>query len=191
MSTTPTSSRLKFRRFIKSDGQLLYTLDNDPEVMRYINGGTPTSREIIETKILPTFINETVAHSVFGFWIACETESNRCIGWFNLRLKNADSTEATIGYRLLRDYWGKGYATEGARALIDTGFKSAELRRVSGTTYEENIASRGVMEKLGLRFIRNFRLDLADQQTAHFESTEAWPGFDVEYAVTKEQWLQK
>ena len=64
--------------------------------------------------------------------------------------------------------WGKGYATEGARALIRRGFSALGLRRVLATTYEHNHASRRVMEKLGMTPVRSYRMtldELAAQDT--------------------------
>jgi len=90
--------------------------------------------------------------------------------------------EPELGYRLVASAWGNGYATEGARALIDKGFESPLVSRVVAETMAAHGASRRVMEKAGLRYVRSF-------------STE-WPvGIpgdelgEVEYAVTRAEWM--
>jgi hypothetical protein len=77
--------------------------------------------------------------------------------------------------------WGKGYATEGSRALIQKGFRKYGLRRVFAMTMTVNIASRRVMEKAGLKFVRAFVLDWPD----YVEGVE-YGG--VEYALYREEW---
>ncbi|HEX4701257.1 MAG TPA: GNAT family N-acetyltransferase, partial [Pseudonocardiaceae bacterium] len=88
---------------------------------------------------------------------------------------------AELGYRLRKSAWGKGYATEGSRALIDKAFAEFGMRRVYALTMSVNTRSRRVMEQSGLRLIRTFHLD--------------WPYRidgeefgDVEYAQTKDEW---
>jgi RimJ/RimL family protein N-acetyltransferase len=93
-----------------------------------------------------------------------------------------------------RSAWGHGYATEGARALIDHGFRAQGLLRVLATTYQDNLASRRVMEKCGMRLVRTFRLtedDLDADASFYSTSEQLWDGDDVEYAITKEEWEQQ
>jgi RimJ/RimL family protein N-acetyltransferase len=59
--------------------------------------------------------------------------------------------EVEVGYRFLKDRWGRGYATESARALIDFGFDEVGLEQIVAVALETNIASRRVLEKCGLR----------------------------------------
>ena len=87
--------------------------------------------------------------------------------------------------------WGKGYATEGARALVRRGFTLGGLRRVLATTYEHNHASRRVMEKLGMTLVRSYRMtlgELAAQNTYASAPGDLWDGDDVEYALEKAEW---
>ena len=180
------TERLVLQRFTFDDGHYLYDLDNDPEVMRYINGGVPTSKSVIEKDILPVFL----AHekSEFGFWKTIEKGSSKFVGWVSLRPLDDKPDEARIGYRFRRENWGKGYATEAMRALVDTGFENLGLARILATTYEDNLASRRVMEKLGLTWVRSFHIDQLDSETTDFSTTEIWDGDDVEYALRKAEW---
>ena len=77
------------------------------------------------------------------------------LGWFHFRPgKGAPVDEPDLGYRLRKSAWGKGYATEGSRALIEKGFTELGVRRVVASTMAVNTRSRRVMEKAGLIFVR-------------------------------------
>jgi RimJ/RimL family protein N-acetyltransferase len=86
-----------------------------------------------------------------------------------------------LGYRLRRSTWGKGYATEGSRALVRKAFEELAVQRVFAETMAVNLASRRVMEKAGLRFVRTFHLTWDDPipGTEHGE---------VEYELTAADW---
>ena len=104
------------------------------------------------------------------------------LGWFHFRPgEGAGPREPELGYRLHRWAWNKGYATEGSRALIDKGFAELGVVRVTAQTMAVHVASRRVMEKSGLRYVRTFHAD--------------WPVRipgdeygDVEYALDRDQW---
>ncbi len=188
------TDRLILRRFTEADVDHLFALDNDPEVMRYINGGTPTPREVIETQILPGFMRYDEQRPTFGFWAVDAKRNGEFLGWLCFRPKSENLHEVVLGYRFLRTAWGNGYATEGARAIINKGFTELGVQRVVATTYEENVASRRVMEKLGMVFKRAFRLtpdDIARSDTTHTTSDELWDGDDVEYILERTDWVQQ
>lgn len=185
------TGRLRLRRFTPEDAGHLHALDNDPAVMRWINGGAPTPRRVIDEEILPRFLRYDDSQPGFGFWAAEEKTTGAFIGWFVFRPTGKRGGEVAIGYRLHRAAWGKGYATEGASALIERGFVEWGVQRVMATTYEENRASRRVMEKLGLRYERSFRYtpeEIAASDTSHNEAAEVWPGVDVVYALHRSRW---
>ena len=160
----------------------LVRLDSDPEVMRFVTGGIPTSREEIETEVLPAFLGYYQRFEGYGFWAAVEKSTGEFLGWFHLRPgANAGPGEAELGYRLRKLAWGQGYATEGSRALIRAGFTRFGLRRVNAEAMAVNVASRRVMEKAGLKFVRTFH--------------QPWPypmegeeQGEVEYALDKADW---
>lgn len=179
------TERLILRRFTPADADLLVELDSDPEVMRYLSGGPATPREEIENDILPAWLRYYERGDRYGFWAAIEKGSGDFIGWFHFRpLGDAPADEPELGYRLLRTAWGKGYGTEGSRALINKGFTEFGVRRVVASTYEDNIGSRRVMEKCGLTFVRTFKYNAADP-------SDIWEKDDVEYALTREDWERR
>jgi RimJ/RimL family protein N-acetyltransferase len=179
------TERLVLRRFTKEDLDNLVELDSDPDVMRYINGGRSTSRDEIEKDILPAFLDYYERFEGYGFWAAIEKSSGEFLGWFHFRpRKDADVDEPELGYRLRRSAWGKGYSSEGARALIHKGFTDLGVRRVWAETMVVHTASRRVMEKAGLDFVRVFHQEWPDP----IEGDEHG---DVEYALTKGDWERR
>ena len=116
-----------------------------------------------------------------GLLGAIEKSSGTFLGWFHLRPRGGGpEDEPELGYRLKASAWGCGYATEGSLALIDRAFAELGARRVYAQAMAVHRASRRVMEKAGLRFVRAFVAD--------------WPVLiegdehGVEYAVTRQEW---
>jgi len=181
MSIILETARLRLRRFTPGDADLLVELDNDPEVMRYLTGGRPTPRAVIEGELLPKIIREYAESPGLGRWAAQDRGGGRFLGWF--ALAPGRPGEAELGYRLRRPVWGDGYATEGSRALVRHAFTVLGLRRVYAETMAVNLASRRVMEKAGLRLVRTFHLVWDDP----IEGTEHG---EVEYALTSAEWTE-
>jgi RimJ/RimL family protein N-acetyltransferase len=176
------TERLVLRQFTADDVDNLVELDSDPEVMHFITGGRSTPRGEIEDEVLPAFLEYYERNGGYGFWAAEEKTTGRFVGWFHLRPpENAAPDELELGYRLRRSAWGKGYATEGSRALIDRGFGELGAQRVVASTMVVNVASRRVMEKAGLRFVRIFHQPWPD----HIDGEEEG---DVEYALLRSEW---
>jgi RimJ/RimL family protein N-acetyltransferase len=174
--------RLVLRRFTMADVDNLVSLDADPEVMRFVTGGISTSRDEIEAEILPAFLGYYEHDEGYGFWAAIEKPTGQFLGWFHFRPREgASRDEAELGYRLRKSAWGKGYATEGSRALIRQGFTDRGVRRVVAEAMAVNLASRRVMEKAGLTLVRTF------QQPWPYKMEGDELG-DVEYALTKADW---
>lgn len=176
------TERLRLRQFTASDAHLLVDLDSDPQVMRYITGGAPTTREEVEQEVLPAFLGYYSRYTGYGFWAVEERSTGKFLGWLHLRPALGDPAEQPeMGYRLIRSAWGKGYASEGARALVHKAFVELDTQRIVASTMALNTASRRVMEKSGMRYIRSF---VADWPVAIPGDEHG----DVEYAITREEW---
>lgn len=93
----------------------------------------------------------------FGIWAVVEKKSGRLIGHCGLNHVN-ELNQVEILYALSQDYWGKGYATEGAYASLKFGFDLLKLDKIIGLTKLENEASIKVLEKLGLSYQGNKRV---------------------------------
>jgi len=145
------SDRLRFRPFTLADASLIYELDSDPEVMRFISKGQPTPMEQIEQEILPKLLTYYEDPRHLGTWATYEAESDAFVGWICLK-PDRFIPEVELGYRLKQQFWGKGYATEGSKFLIRNAFTQWGIDRLTAHTLEYNQRSRRVMEKCGFTF---------------------------------------
>jgi len=184
------TERLLLRRFTAQDVDNVVELDADPAVMRYINGGRPTPPEEVRDEVIPRMLAYYERYEGYGFWVAIEKATGGFLGWFHFR-PNPDGSRSDgsvregveLGYRLRRSAWGKGYATEGSRALVHKGFTELGVERVYAETMVVNVASWRVMEKAGLRRVRIFHQDWPDRIPGDEHG-------DVEYALTKAEWAE-
>jgi RimJ/RimL family protein N-acetyltransferase len=174
------TERLLLRRFTVADVDDLVELDSDPEVMRFLTNGRPTPREKIERETLPRIIRDYERLRGLGRMAAIERSTGAFLGWIGLDPPESGGPddELELGYRLRRSAWGRGYATEGSLALIRRAFDEFGVRRIWAQTMAVNLASRRVMEKAGLRYVRTFHLRWNDPipGTEHGE---------VEYALDR------
>ena len=175
------TDRMVLRQFGMDDVDELVALDSDPLVRRFVEDGESVGRaEAAET--IEQWRRDYQRSDRFGFWAAIDKVSGQFLGWFHLRPSDAARPDVPeLGYRLVSTAWGEGYATEGARAIIDKGFESPDVSQVVAETMAIHRASRRVMEKAGMRHVRTFRAD--------------WPvripgdeHGDVEYAISRADW---
>ncbi|WP_349259599.1 GNAT family N-acetyltransferase [Actinospica sp.] len=184
MDTYLETERLALRRFTAEDADLLIELDSDPAVMRYLSGGDPTPPELVRERDLPSVlaVYEKWGGDL-GLFAAHEKDGGAFIGWFCLRPeRQGPPDEAELGYRLRKAAWGRGYATEGSRALLRKGFTELGVRMVWAATMSVNHGSRNVMEKLGMTFAHT--LPTPDDMMM----VEGSEHGGVRYEITKEQW---
>jgi RimJ/RimL family protein N-acetyltransferase len=187
------TERLVLRRFTAADVDSLLELDGDPAVMRYIS--KTKSRAEIETEALPRILGYYARYPDFGHWAADTLPDGEFIGWFGLRPVQAvgaamvdwvdaplPARTASLGYRLARRAWGRGYATEGARALVRRAFTELGVEEIVATTMTVNTRSRAVMEKAGLKYARTVHMNWPDPLPGHEHG-------DVEYRLRREDWL--
>ena len=141
--------RLELRELVPSDLPDLVRLDSDPRVMKYIRDGrvsTPADLEAAMRRVRRAY----QTYPGLGTWRAARNDTGRCIGWFTLKYVPR-TIEIEVGYRLLPEAWGQGFATEGARELGRYGFDDLGLDRIIGITHPDNVASQRVLLKAGLR----------------------------------------
>ncbi|WP_030751837.1 GNAT family N-acetyltransferase [Streptomyces sp. NRRL F-5135] len=170
--------RLRLRSFVPDDLDRLVALDNDPGVRRFIDAGRPVTRETVRNETLPRMLGR-------GFWAAEERTTGTWLGWFSLDPGAGTGWhEVELGYRLRRAAWGRGYATEGARALVRKAFTDLGTERVTAQTMTVNTASRRVLEKTGLTYVRTFFEDWPD-------TIEGSEHGDVAYELSRETWATR
>jgi RimJ/RimL family protein N-acetyltransferase len=166
---------LTLRPVSAADRADLTSLESDVEVMRYLNGGQAVPEAgLVDVDFLTPRGEEPEV------LVAHQKNSGAFIGWFALFDDGVldGLRTAEIGYRLVRSSWGKGYATEGVRALVDCAFNSLGYDRVRAETMTVNRASRRVLEKSG--FLHTKTLTLA--HTSPFPGAEQG---DVFYEIQR------
>jgi len=178
------TERLSLRRFTAGDADLLIELDSDPAVMRYLTGGEATAPETVRERHLPSIIAGYERwDGELGLFAAHERDGGAFVGWFCLRPEaDGPRDEAELGYRLRQASWGRGYATEGSRALLHQGFTGLGVRRAWGATMAVNRGSRHVMEKLGMTLAGTL------PTPPDMERVEGAEHGGVRYEITREQW---
>ncbi|REL30494.1 GNAT family N-acetyltransferase [Thalassotalea euphylliae] len=180
MKITP-SERLFYRLLKADDAQLLADLDQDPEVMKYINGGRVNTLDDIEQVFMPRlqkFVNPSQGWGMWGVFTqgveaqqttdvtqaASQAEHDRehFIGWVLIRpmgffTDKPNWDELEIGWRFKRNTWGKGYATESAQHVMSAIKSLGIARGIGAIALPDNSASIGVMKKLGLQYASTYQ----------------------------------
>lgn len=152
------TERLILREIVPADRNGLFAIDSDPDVHIYLGKSPIHNIEQIDDIIL--FIRKQYVDNGIGRWAMIEKSSNNFIGWAGLKLvreltnKHIDFYD--LGYRLNKSYWGKGFATEAARAALKYGFNKLNLNEIYAITDSQNVASRNVIEKVGLKYIETY-----------------------------------
>lgn len=186
MDTYLETERLTLRRFTVDDADLLIELDGDPAVMRYLTGGETTAPEVVRGRNLPNIVaGYEKWGGDFGLFAAYEKAGGAFIGWFCLRPEpEGPLDEVELGYRLRQAAWGKGYATEGSRALLGKAFTELGVRVVWAETMTVNHGSQNVMRKLAMTLTETIP---TPPDMLMVEGSEHG-GF--RYEITREQWTQ-
>ncbi|MCX2473988.1 GNAT family N-acetyltransferase [Pedobacter sp. MC2016-05] len=158
MSVTIETERLILRELEETDAKGMFDLDSDPAVHQFL-GNKPVLT--IEQSLADiAYIQQQYIESGIGRWAVIEKDSNQFAGWSGLKLiketYNNHCNYYDLGYRFIKKFWGKGYATESAQASMKYGFDILKLNEIIGIADTENIASIKVLEKLGLQKINIF-----------------------------------
>ena len=145
------TDRLILRHFDIFDGEAMDRVFTDAEVMYYGDG--VKTREWVR-QWLRGWLEDYYQTWGFGMWAVVEKSGREIIGYCGLSrfADRCGPDETEIGYRLARPHWGRGLATEAARAVRDYGFRTLRLPRLIAMIDPRNAASIRVAEKIGLRY---------------------------------------
>lgn len=150
MNVVIETERLLLRTFTELDATLIYELNNDPAVTRFTHDTVKDlahAEEILGKNILPQY-----ALYNLGRWAVHLKPGLEFLGWCGLKYR-AELNEVDLGYRFKKEFWGKGYATEGAYASIKYGFEKLNLNRITARAEIDNIGSWKVLEKCGMTYM--------------------------------------
>ncbi len=155
------TERLILREIIPDDENAFFEMDSDPEVHRFLGNHPVKSKQQIRDVI--TFIRKQYLENGIGRWAVIQKETNTFVGWCGLKYFTETINKHIhiydLGYRFAQKYWGKGYATEAAKACIEHGFNKMDLKEIYAMTDSRNLNSNKVLKKLGFNFIEKFDYD--------------------------------
>ena len=176
------TERLILRDWREEDFELFFKHTNTPAVMKWLGGVLPEENHQWMRDRLETYRRD----NGFTFWVL-ERKSDggdltgEFLGFCGLKRSNEEGGpigDVEIGWRLREDAWGKGYAKEAAMASLAQGFGRFGAPHILALTVQENTASWGLMQRLGME--RREDLD--------FESNLFGPESVIVYSITREQW---
>ncbi|OFI34429.1 GNAT family N-acetyltransferase [Alteromonas lipolytica] len=156
------SERLTYRRISAADSDFLFAIDQDEEVMRFLTGGRKTTRQEVDEVFIPRIESFSNEEKGWGLWQASLADNTgEALGWILVRpmgffTGNVQEHNLELGWRFSRKSWGKGYATEAAKAVI-AGLRAAGYTTFSAIALADNHASINIMKKLGMHYVRTER----------------------------------
>lgn len=160
------TDRLILRTFTPDDAKMFFELCSDPKVLEF-TGEKPLKSEKEALQVLTEkILKNQYEKSGFGRWAAHLKKNGLFIGWCGLKEENG---EIDLGYRLRKRFWGKGFATEAAKAVLDYGFEELQLEKIHAKCMAENAASVRVMEKAGMTF--NSEISFSGKPGVRYEMT--------------------
>jgi RimJ/RimL family protein N-acetyltransferase len=171
------TDRLILREFVEDDWRAVHAFLSDPEVSRYCPFQPPTEEETRE-EIRKLIDGQRAKPPQYDFALVLRS-TGTLIGLCRLTMRPDELRQGEILYLLNRRYWGQGYATEAARAVLGYGFEELGLHRVYATCRPANVASSRVMEKVGM------------QQEGHLRRHRWMKGTwqdSLLYAILEEEW---
>ncbi|HMG14139.1 MAG TPA: GNAT family N-acetyltransferase [Saprospiraceae bacterium] len=174
------TERLILREMHATDDIGMFELDSNPEVHKYLGNKPIDTME--QSKATIENVRKQYLENGIGRWSVVEKSSGDFIGWSGLKLMTTVINNRTnfydVGYRLIPRFWGKGYATESAKASIEYGFTKMNVNEIIGIANIENIKSRRALEKSGLSFKEQFIFPF-------WNTTCDW------LSITKEEWMKE
>ncbi len=150
------TDRLLLRPLELSDTEVMFAMDNNPEVHKYLwQKPTQTIEETIKTI---EYVRKQYERNTIGRFATILKETGEFIGWTGIKFvddhtENGNTNFYDYGYRLAEKFWGKGYATEASIAWLDYGFKQMNIEIMNAYTHHNNGASNHILEKVGMKMI--------------------------------------
>jgi ribosomal-protein-alanine N-acetyltransferase len=150
------TARLHLRPLTEADTAGMFALDSDPAVHRYLGGiGGRLLTDPAESLEMIRFIQAQYQANGIGRWAVLLRETSEFMGWAGLKLVagpiNGRHDFYDLGYRFRPQFWRQGYGYEAAQAWLDHGFQQLKLNQICAYADTENLGSRRILTKIGLR----------------------------------------
>ena len=159
MRMIKTMYRINIRKFTEKDFQEYFLLVSNEKIMEMITGRALRREEAEER--YQKLLNGNKIHESFGSFMIFDKKSGHFIGYGKMIPDAENKAEAETGYMLFPEYWGRGYATEITKLLIEKAAETGILDKVTAIIDPENTASRNVLLKNG--FVSEKRCDINGQ----------------------------
>lgn len=173
------TARLRMRLFKPDDLDRMCEITRDPAVMRFIGYGHPLTRD--ETLSNLNLIMNGFRRRGYGRWALERRDTGALVGYCGLSSGNPE-VGIELAYMLAREEWGQGLAVEAGRASLRYGFEALGVSSIAGLTFHDNLRSRTVLERLGMKFIRDARY--YDFVCVHYAAARAdWRADGSSYRV--------
>lgn len=155
------SERLGFRNWTASDVEKMALLNADKEVMEFF----PNTETLEQTQNFIERMQQQFLEKGFCYFAVDELATSNFIGFIGLSEKTFESDFTPcvdIGWRLGKNFWNRGFATEGAKRCLDFGFEDLKLEKIVAIAPKVNIKSEAVMQKTGMQKVKDFKHPLLD-----------------------------
>jgi len=149
------TTRLRLREFLPTDAPSVLRYQNDPEYLKFYEWESRTPQEVQE--FIGLFIDWQQEEPRSKYQLAITLrQSGKLIGNVGIRQMSVISSEAELGFELDPQYWGLGYATEAAQAMLDFAFTALGVLTVSAEVIAENQRAQNVIERLGMHLVERY-----------------------------------
>jgi RimJ/RimL family protein N-acetyltransferase len=145
------TERLIIREILPDDIDDIFKMNGDPDVMTYVGDGSVRTYHQMHGE-MDMLISHYTRKPGLGIWGTILKETGTFVGAIGLVYYD-NTPEIEIGYRIQKEYWNRGYATEASLGLLEYGFQDLKLKKIVSSAHIENLASRRVMEKIGMKYI--------------------------------------
>ncbi len=159
MKTILETYRLIIREIEITDVDDMFEMDSDPEVHKYILQSPIQSKEEIVEVI--KMLRKQYKDNGIARWAVIDKMTNEMLGWCGIKYYtdklNHHQNFYEHGYRFKQKHWGKGYATESSKAVLDWAFSNLDIETIYAVTDVDNVGSIHVLAKLGFDLKENFK----------------------------------
>lgn len=166
MTTHIETDRLILREWEDTDLEAFARMNGDPVIMEYL----PRVLDEAASKRHMTAFKKHFKEHGYGLYAVELKEDKEFVGFVglnNVDFKAPFTPAVEIAWRLDYEYWGQGYASEAAKAVVDHAFKELKLKELVAFTVHDNTRSRGLMEKIGMKYVEGADFDYPALKKGH------------------------
>ncbi len=149
------SARLGFRNWLKTDIEPMAAMNADPDVMEFF----PGTKGYTETVAFIERMQQQLADKGYCYYAVDKLENGEFIGFIGISVQAFEASFTPcidIGWRLCKQEWNKGYATEGAQRCIDYAFNELNINKLTAIAPKANVKSERIMKKIGMVRVQDF-----------------------------------